>query len=75
VVADVYIDCNSGECIRRFFGSEAGLLEGMTAEMVRRAARDQGWQVNVRRRGGRQEPGRRNPRLDFCPACRGERKT
>jgi hypothetical protein len=65
-LADVYVDCN--ECCLRFFGSQAGLLEGMTLRMVRRAARDKGWQTGVRRPDDDPRAGS-GPYslLDYCP--------
>lgn len=65
-LVDIYIDCNDDACITRFFGSQAELLEGMTLRMVRRAARDQGWQTGVRRKGG-PRVGLPNSLLDYCP--------
>jgi hypothetical protein len=63
---DVYIDCNDEKCIKRFFGSQAELMEGMTVTMVRKAAQDHGWQTGVRRKEG-QRLGRPNSLMDFCP--------
>lgn len=72
---NVYIDCNDKVCIRRFFGSEAELMEGMTLEMVRRAARDNGWQTGVRRDEGDPRIGLPNSLLDYCPAHRTDGRT
>lgn len=68
-LVDIYIDCNDDACITRFFGSQAELLEGMTLRMVRRAARDQGWQTGVQRQEGPRR-GLPNSLMDFCPVHR-----
>jgi hypothetical protein len=73
IVTDIYVDCNDEKCIARFFGSQAELLEGMTLRMVRKAARDQGWQTGVRRREG-PRVGLPNSLLDYCPAHRRDRR-
>lgn len=73
-VTDIYIDCNDERCIARFFGSQAELLEGMTLSMVRKAARDQGWQTGVRRRCG-PRIGLPNSLLDYCQLHRRDGKT
>lgn len=73
IVTDIYIDCNDERCIARFFGSQAELLEGMTLRMVRKAARDQGWQTGVRRKAG-PRTGLPNSLLDYCPVHRRDRK-
>jgi hypothetical protein len=72
-VTDIYIDCNDERCGLRFFGSQAELLEGMTLRMVRKAAREKGWQTGVRREEG---PRRGLPRslLDYCPSHKKTRK-
>lgn len=74
---DVYIDCNGSageECGIRFFGSQAGLLEGMTLRMVRAAARDKDWQTGVRRDNPARS-GLRRSLMDFCPRHRTDGKT
>ena len=73
-LVDVYIDCNDERHSLRFFGSQAGLMEGMTLRMVRRAAREQGWQTGVRPEGPRRA-GLPGSLLDFCPDHRKDGKT
>jgi hypothetical protein len=73
IVTDIYIDCNDDSCISRFFGSQAELLEGMTLRMVRRAARERGWQTGVRREEGPRR-GLPNSLLDYCPLHTRKRK-
>ena len=71
---DVYVDCNDERCIARFFGSQAELLEGMTLRMVRRAARDYGWQTGVKRDEGDRRRGLPNSLMDYCPDHRRDGK-